>query len=723
MPADDPPIPTPSAAPGSGRFRPRLWRLRRTPAELTAELANLRAEALPSSLAGTEALWRLLLLAPEATGRSAMPLLVQLHLRPAPTLDLATVRHELLRGCTHALRMLCGKASEADAPADASLRASLLLELITEFVTACGERRKLTPHRASWRGLTTRMTVHLPTRGGPVDAPALAEMLLPQAEEQAQPAREEPLDRDETSPLVHYAEGPTPDASAAPAAAPPPAAAVPPPATPRPGIVRRVATYLPAAAVGRAESTAPEPERCPPEGVAIELACHENTTVGQLKQQLKRRMVALGYPKPSYRCMELLAPSRTLGETGMLEGWVPVRGEERTLAEAGLTSDGRLSLQLHSKPGPKADAPASLAHPAVLLAASAEYTPALFDAIRVFGHRAPAVAAQAWELLMRIPTAHHTLAQIRAPASVDWTRELASLHTLPALYLLQAVRARLTPPDAPADSAWAAQFILHGLAPIFDAFVGAVDDVPPRDGGALLAALLSIVRVCLGGYLKGDKQVDSSDSGSPAKRPLPKLTDPLATPRHRGFATTQLHIVPAIALLPAVGEEARLDSPEAARMTADASRVPQSLRAPPPPGVKGAEAQHLWALAQVLLFLIDRAGSDDSAERLSSVSPGRGERTIGGQMRRGIILDALKLLDAIACAHPLMAAPLIGLEAMPLAMREALLATPDARTRRQVHARLQEGLHTTRPSCLQAQLPRRHAHHGLPRPCAQRSPG
>jgi hypothetical protein len=401
---------------------------------------------------------------------------------------------------------------------------------------------------------------------------------------------------------------------------------------------------------------------------------------------------------------------------------VVVRGEEQTLSEAGLTPDGRLSLQIHS--APKIDSPAHMAHPSVLLASSADYTPALFDAIRAFGRRAPAVAAQAWDLLMRVPTAHITLARIRTPSTVNWAKELAAVHTLPALYLLQAVRARLTPPDAAVNPAWAAEFMLHGLAPIFDAFVAAV----ARDGGALLAALLSIVRVCVGGYLgeRGEEEPDSSDGGSPAKRPLPKLTDPLATPRHRGLglATTHLHIVPAIALLPAVAEpegegaspgeggraeaaagkegaavgaavgvaDAAVVSPAltAARMGVEAaeglaSNLPPSLRAPPPPGLKGAEALHLWALAQLLLFLIDRAGgSNDSFPSEHSRLSGEGARRMGSQVQRGIILDALKLLDAIACAHPIMAAPLLTLDAMPLAMSEALLATPDARTRRQV---------------------------------------
>ena len=37
----------------------------------------------------------------------AMPLLVQLHLRPGPQLDLAIVRQELLQGAFHALHHLC----------------------------------------------------------------------------------------------------------------------------------------------------------------------------------------------------------------------------------------------------------------------------------------------------------------------------------------------------------------------------------------------------------------------------------------------------------------------------------------------------------------------------------------------------------------------------------------------------------------------------------------
>ena len=47
---------------------------------------------MPSSLAGVAQLWLTMILAPEDTCRRAMPLLIQLHLRPAPHLDTATVR-------------------------------------------------------------------------------------------------------------------------------------------------------------------------------------------------------------------------------------------------------------------------------------------------------------------------------------------------------------------------------------------------------------------------------------------------------------------------------------------------------------------------------------------------------------------------------------------------------------------------------------------------------
>ena len=42
---------------------------------------------MPSSLAGVAQLWLTMILAPEDTCRRAMPLLIQLHLRPAPHLD------------------------------------------------------------------------------------------------------------------------------------------------------------------------------------------------------------------------------------------------------------------------------------------------------------------------------------------------------------------------------------------------------------------------------------------------------------------------------------------------------------------------------------------------------------------------------------------------------------------------------------------------------------
>ena len=59
-----------------------------------SQLERLSVEAMPSSLAGVSQLWLTMMLAPEETCRRAMPLLVQLHLRPAPHLDAATVRHE-----------------------------------------------------------------------------------------------------------------------------------------------------------------------------------------------------------------------------------------------------------------------------------------------------------------------------------------------------------------------------------------------------------------------------------------------------------------------------------------------------------------------------------------------------------------------------------------------------------------------------------------------------
>jgi len=70
-----------SSAPG---FLSRLWRTRRATSDDTPQvLSRLVAEVVPSSLQGTQQLWLAIACAPAETSRMALPLLVQLHLKPA----------------------------------------------------------------------------------------------------------------------------------------------------------------------------------------------------------------------------------------------------------------------------------------------------------------------------------------------------------------------------------------------------------------------------------------------------------------------------------------------------------------------------------------------------------------------------------------------------------------------------------------------------------------
>ena len=47
----------------------------------------------------------------------ALPLLVQLHLKPSAAIDACIVRQELLQGCFHALARLTAQSTPADAAA------------------------------------------------------------------------------------------------------------------------------------------------------------------------------------------------------------------------------------------------------------------------------------------------------------------------------------------------------------------------------------------------------------------------------------------------------------------------------------------------------------------------------------------------------------------------------------------------------------------------------
>ena len=145
---------------GGGWFS-KLWKVGRKADKGERGDEELIVEAMPSSLTGMRELWLAMTVAPEESRRLALPLLVKLHLRPAAALDLSIVRHELLQGAFHALQRIAtpaGQPSNAPgrppAPSARAVAARLLLELVDAFVSACGEHRKLPPHRA--RGAASR---------------------------------------------------------------------------------------------------------------------------------------------------------------------------------------------------------------------------------------------------------------------------------------------------------------------------------------------------------------------------------------------------------------------------------------------------------------------------------------------------------------------------------------------------------------------------------------
>ena len=84
------------------------------------QLSRLVVEALPSTLQGMQQFWLTIVCAPEAACRTAMPLLVQLHVKPSAQLDLCVVRQELLQGCFNALSYLAqegkGKPWQRECP-------------------------------------------------------------------------------------------------------------------------------------------------------------------------------------------------------------------------------------------------------------------------------------------------------------------------------------------------------------------------------------------------------------------------------------------------------------------------------------------------------------------------------------------------------------------------------------------------------------------------------
>ena len=179
--------------------------------------------------------------------------------------------------------------------------------------------------------------------------------------------------------------------------------------------------------------------------------------------------------------------------------------------------------------------------PGVMLAHSNAYMTALFDVLRAFA-RCPSVIAQAWDIIMRVPTSTDRLAALARPDHVSWEAEMALEATQPMrlLYSLQVVRAWLLPsylpePHAPAIAAiaqWKARFMATGFRPLFAAFVR-LGASRPRDTlhATLLATSLAFVRASLVGYLH-------------VKRPLTGAAAAAAAAA-RGFMGPRLSFAPA----------------------------------------------------------------------------------------------------------------------------------------------------------------------------------
>ena len=79
-----------------------------------------------------------------------------------------------------------------------------------------------------------------------------------------------------------------------------------------------------------------------------------------------------------------------------------------------------------------------VALPPVMISRSNAYMACLFEVIRSFS-RCPTVVAQAWDLLMRVPTNSQSLAHLAHPQTVAWEAEMAQAATQPMrlLYSLQ----------------------------------------------------------------------------------------------------------------------------------------------------------------------------------------------------------------------------------------------------------------------------------------------
>jgi hypothetical protein len=573
----------PQAAGGSALgFLARLWRARpqsRYDGSAPHVLSHLSAEAYPSTLQGTQQLWLTVACAPEETARIALPLLVQLHLSPAAHLDLSVVRQELLQGCFHALQRLCAqnapaetqavtwrpepeifashaaKARKSAPPARAQAQVRLLLELLDEFIRACGEARKVIPHQASWRGQSCALAVTIENLAGAAGASGVA------ASGAAAAAG---------TPVVRVGGGGGGEGGGGGGGVEDGSAEgklellVHDNLTL--GLLRQrlkrelVAAGLPRVSYGQLQllrlKVSGTGTAHPSKGstAALPMGARQATSAVAATGSIATPFLPAGAASPlqpwgvgAVAGIQAAATTpmahweRSSGGTG--GDWVLLEGEVRTLRELGV-GDGHALLarilpaassSLPADPSSKKVSEGSavagavkgerlegkyLSLPPVMISRSNAYMACLFEVIHSF-QRCPAVVAQAWDLIMRVPTNSQSLAHLAHPESVRWEAEMAQAHTQPMklLYSLQIARSRLLPaylpePHAAAVSAmaqWKTAFMACGFRPLFRAFID-LGATRPRDmlHATLLATSLAIVRASLVGYLHSNRPSSAS---------------------------------------------------------------------------------------------------------------------------------------------------------------------------------------------------------------------
>ena len=567
-------------------------------------LSRLSAEAYPSTLQGTQQLWLTVACAPEETARIALPLLVQLHLSPAAHLDLSVVRQELLQGCFHALQRLCAqnapaetppvtwrpepemltshaaKARKSAPPVRAQAQVRLLLELLDEFIRACGEARKVIPHQASWRGQSCALAVTIENLAGARDGASgvAAAAGTPTVrvgggggEGSAGGGVEEGSAESKLELLVH-------DNLTL-------------------GLLRQrlkrelVAAGMPKVSYGQLQllrlkvngTAHPLTGTAHPSNgsaAALHMATRQATSAAAATGSSATPFLPAGAATPlqpwgvgavagiqaaATTPMAHWERSAVAGNGGTGGDWVLLEGEVRTLRELGV-GDGHALLarilpaasssSLPADPSSKKVSESSsagagavkgespegkyLSLPPVMISRSNAYMACLFEVIHSF-QRCPTVVAQAWDLIMRVPTNCQSLAHLAHPESVRWEAEMAQAHTQPMklLYSLQIARSRLLPaylpePHAPAISAmaqWKTAFMACGFRPLFRAFID-LGATRPRDmlHATLLATSLAIVRASLVGYLHSN-QPPSATKRRTARQSgeLPQPLQPVAS--------------------------------------------------------------------------------------------------------------------------------------------------------------------------------------------------